>query len=145
MTAKTTLNRIRALVLVIATGIVASCGNVQAQPIGGSGRVLATWDGQEKAAFLHLVKPFEQQTGIKVIYTSTTDLSGKLWKALAVGDLPDVAGLPGPGEMQELARAGALVDLKGAIDIARYKRETAQAFVQLGTVDDQLVGIFTKS
>jgi alpha-glucoside transport system substrate-binding protein len=131
--------------LALIVMLVASCAPVQAGTHGGTVSVVATWEGAEKDAFMAIVEPFEQKTGITVKYTSTRDLSGKLWKGVATGDLPDVAGLPGPGEMQEFARAGALVDLNKAIDVAAYKAETAPAFVQLGTVDDRLVGVFIKS
>ena len=125
--------------------VIGGCSPVAAAPQGGTVTVLATWDGAERDAFMAMVKPFEQRTGITVQYDSTRDLSGKLWKGVATNQLPDVAGLPGPGEMREFAKAGALVDLNKAIDVSTYKAETAPAFVKLGTVDDRLVGMFVKS
>ncbi len=140
-----TIIRFRGLLLVLALVIIGGCAPASANPLGGTVTVLGTWEGPERAAFMAMVQPFEQRTGIAVVYKSTKDLSGRLWKGVATGDLPDVAGLPGPGEMKEFARAGALVDLNEVIDVARYKRETAPAFIQLGTVDDRLSGVFIKS
>ena len=145
MSHQTTASKIRLRLLGLALAVVAGCGPVDVGARGGSVTVLATWEGAERDAFMAMVKPFEDRTGITVNYSSTRDLSGRLWKAVATGEAPDVAGLPGPGEMREFARAGALVDLNQAIDVAAYKAETAPAFVQLGTVDDQLVGMFIKS
>lgn len=133
------------VLVLLALVVVAACGQAAAKPQGGTVSVLATWEGAERDAFMAMVEPFERRTGIRIAYTSTSNLSGKLWKGLATGDLPDVAGLPGPGEMRELARAGALIDLNGVIDIARYKSETAPAFIELGTVEDRLAGVFIKS
>ena len=138
-------SRFRALLLGLAVVAVGGCATVAAAPQGGTVSVLATWEGAERDAFMAMVRPFEDETGITVTYESTRDLSGKLWKDVATRHLPDVAGLPGPGEMREFAKAGALVDLNTAIDAAAYKAETAPAFVQLGTVDDKLVGMFVKS
>ncbi len=138
-------SKVRLLLVAAFMAVVAGCGTVAAGVHGGTVTVLATWDGAEHDAFMAMVAPFEAQTGITVSYSSTRDLSGRLWKAVATGELPDVAGLPGPGQMREFARAGALVDLNAAIDVAAYKAETAPAFVQLGTVDDRLVGLFIKS
>ena len=138
-------SKIRLLLAGVALILLAGCGPVDAGAHGGSVTVLATWEGAEREAFMAMIQPFEDRTGIVVNYTSTRDLSGRLWKAVATGALPDLAGLPGPGEMQEFAKAGALVDLNKAIDVAAYKAETAPAFVQLGTVDDELVGMFIKS
>jgi alpha-glucoside transport system substrate-binding protein len=39
---------------------------------------------------------------------------------------------------------GALVNLGDALDVAAYKAATAPAFVELGTVDDELAGVFVK-
>jgi alpha-glucoside transport system substrate-binding protein len=139
------LSTIRIAIVAVALVVIAGCAPVAAGPLGGSVTVLATWEGAERDTFMAVVAPFEQRTGITVKYTGTRDLSGKLWKGIAMGAKPDVAGLPGPGEMREFAQAGALVDLNRAIDVTAYKNETAPAFVQLGTVDDKLVGMFIKS
>jgi alpha-glucoside transport system substrate-binding protein len=68
-----------------------------------------------------------------------------LWEGVAKGRPPDVAGLPGPGQMAEFARHGALKDLTGVIDTAQYKLDTVPTFIDLGTVDGLLVGVFIKA
>jgi len=92
-----------------------------------------------------MVKPFEDRTGIHVEYSGTRNLNGLLWKGVATKNLPDVAGLPGPGQMREFARIGALKDLAGVIDVPTYKAETVPTFVEFGTVDGKLVGVFIKA
>ncbi|HSM33128.1 MAG TPA: ABC transporter substrate-binding protein, partial [Anaerolineae bacterium] len=87
---------------------------------------------------------FEERTGHRVEFTTTRDLQAALEAGLAAGDPPDIAGLPGPGFMTQLAKAGHLVDLGEVIDLGTYKRQTAPAFVHLGTVDGRLVGVFLK-
>jgi alpha-glucoside transport system substrate-binding protein len=106
--------------------------------------VLGSWEGPELDSFEAMVAPFEARTGIKVLYTATRDLKGVIQRGLDTGSAPDVAGLPGPGYMLSLAHKGALKDLSAAIDLGAYKRETAPAFVDLGTIDDRLVGVFIK-
>ncbi len=113
--------------------------------IGGEVTVIGTWGGDEEKAFLQMVKPFEDQTGVKVKYTGTRDLNTVLTTGVASGVLPDLAGLPGPGQMQQFAQAGALKPLDDVLDIASYKDQTAPALVQLGTVNNQVVGVFIKS
>jgi alpha-glucoside transport system substrate-binding protein len=112
---------------------------------GGTVRVLAVWEGTELDALLAVLAPFEERTGIEVLYSSTRDLRGVLGAELADGNPPDVAGLEGPGHMRELAEAGALRDLETAIDIQAYKADVAPTFIELGTVDGRLVGAFVKS
>lgn len=92
-----------------------------------------------------MVKPFEEETGVKVEYTGTRDLNAVLTTGVQAGILPDLAGLPGPGQMAEFAKAGALVDLGTVLDVKTYTSQTSPAFVSLGTVDGKLVGVFIKS
>ena len=138
-------HRGRSLTLAVALLVLAAgCVTEAPQATGESVTVLGSWEGPELDSFEAMVRPFERRTGIKVLYTATRDLRGVIDRGLAAGDPPDVAGLPGPGVMRDLARSGALKDLAGVIDLGTYKRETAPAFVDLGTVDDRLVGVFIK-
>ena len=110
---------------------------------GQSVTVIGTWGGTEQEAFFAMVKPWEDQTGAKVKYTGTRDLNTVLTTGVASGVLPDLAGLPGPGQMTEWA--DSLIDLGGVLDAATYTSETAAPLVELGTVNGKLVGVFIKT
>jgi len=128
--------------------LVTACSSAEGDSLtatGGVVRVLGSWEGPELASFRAMVAPFEHRTGIRVEYTATRDLEGVLSRGIAAGVAPDVAGLPGPGLMPQLVASGALKDLRGVIDLGRYKAETAPAFVDLGTVDGKLAGVFIKA
>ena len=107
--------------------------------------VIGTWGGDEQEAFLAMVKPWEDETGAKVKYTGTRDLNTILTTGVASGVLPDLAGLPGPGQMAEYAAAGALVPLEDVLDIDTYTAETAPSLVELGKTDGQVYGVFIKA
>ncbi len=113
--------------------------------VGGSVTVLAVLGDQEIAIFDNMMKPFTDQTGIKVDYTSTRDIDAILTTRVAAGNPPDCAVLPGPGKMAEFARQGKLVDLTAVLDMSRMKKDFAQGWLELGSVDGKLVGIFTKA
>jgi alpha-glucoside transport system substrate-binding protein len=115
------------------------------EQIGGSVSVIGTWGGDEEESFRAMIAPFEERTGITVEYTGTRDINAILTTGVASGILPDLAGLPGPGQMREFAERGALQPLDDKIDIERYRDETAQAFLDLGSVNDQVYGVFIKS
>jgi alpha-glucoside transport system substrate-binding protein len=132
-------------VLIVLALVIASCAPAQEPRIGGLVRVIGSWSGSEEDAFRAMITPFERETGVTVVYTGTRDLTGELWQGIARGQPPDVAGLPGPGQMADFARAGALQDLTPLIDVAQYKSDTVPAFVELGTVDGKLVGVFIKA
>jgi alpha-glucoside transport system substrate-binding protein len=139
---------VRGLLGLAALAMLAACSSPPAPaPIGGFVRVLGSWElpGPEYDAFRAVVAPFEKRTGYEVKYSPTRDLQRVLETGLRSGTVPDVAGLPGPGYLTDFARAGALVDLTKVIDVGQYKRETAPAFVDLGTVDGKLAGVFIKA
>jgi alpha-glucoside transport system substrate-binding protein len=107
--------------------------------------VIGTWGGDEQAAFLKMVAPWEQQTGAKVKYTGTRDINTILTTGVASGVLPDLAGLPGPGQMADYVKAGRLLPLDDTLDLASYTADTAPALANLGKVDGKVHGVFIKA
>jgi alpha-glucoside transport system substrate-binding protein len=125
---------------------VAACtGAVSPSPSRTVVRVMGSWEGPEIDAFRAAVLPFEESTGLTVIVSTTRDLKGSLERDFETGDPPDLAGLPGPGYLAELVREGHLVDLTDVIDTGTYLAETAPAFVDIGTVEGKLSGVFIKA
>jgi len=115
------------------------------EEIGGTVSVLAVWGGEELDNFMAMIEPFEEQTGITVEYEGTRDLNAVLTTRIEGGNPPDLAGLPGPGQLLELARAGELVALNDVLDMDAMREQYDEGFLQLATVDDNLYGIFIKS
>jgi alpha-glucoside transport system substrate-binding protein len=89
-----------------------------------------------------MIQPWLDQHGTQLNYTGQRDLAAALTAAIAAGTLPDVAGLPGPGNMQRYYADGDLLPLD-FVDFAAY--EAAVPFAGLGKAPDgKLIGIFTK-
>ncbi|MFI5293188.1 MAG: ABC transporter substrate-binding protein, partial [Candidatus Limnocylindrales bacterium] len=128
-----------------ASGSAGESPAASAGALGGSVSVIGTWTGAEQESFMAMVKPWEDQTGAKVEYTGTRDINNILTTGIQSGLLPDLAGLPGPGQMAEYVQAGALKPLNDVIDMTAYTADTAPGLVTLGTVNDQLYGIFIKA
>ncbi len=100
--------------------------------IGGSVSIVAVWSGgtdpkSEEFAFRSVLKPFTDATGVAINYTSTRDINAVLTTGVASGNLPDVAGLPGPGKVLELANQGVLKPLEDVIDVPAYVADTPGA------------------
>jgi alpha-glucoside transport system substrate-binding protein len=110
--------------------------------VGGSVSVLATWGGNEQNQFMAAVKPFQDQTGVNVQYTGTRDLNAVLATRVQAGNPPDLAGLPGPGVMIQYAKNGKLVDLSTVFDMTTLKDQISNQWIQLGTINNKLVGVF---
>jgi len=113
--------------------------------IGGEVSVVGTWTGSEQESFMAMVKPWADKTGVKVNYTGSRDLQAQLTTGIASGNLPDLAGLPGPGLMREWYDSG---DLKAMdfVNFEAYAGATPAGFADLGKAEDgKLIGIFTKA
>jgi alpha-glucoside transport system substrate-binding protein len=115
--------------------------------IGGSVTILAVWSGgddpkKEEYAFKQVLKPFTAKTGVEIKYTSTRDINAAITAGIQSGNLPDIAGLPGPGKMIELAKAGNLKPLDGLFDAAAYRTDTPGASALL--VDNKQYAEFFK-
>lgn len=117
----------------------------KADKLGGKVAVLGVWGGAELETFNKMVKPFEDRTGVKVEFEATRDLDAVLTTRVAAGNPPDLALLPSPGKMADLARQGKLVDLGTVLDKGAMKKSYAQSWLDLGSVDGKLVGIFPKA
>ncbi len=141
---------IMALVVVAGAGAYYYAQRRAAQPqpqekIGGTVTVLGVWGGSELESFLAMVKPFEEASGVNVEFEGTRDLNAVLTTRIQGGNPPDVAGLPGPGQMAEFAKAGNLVPLNTVVDMNAMSEQYAQSWIDLGTVDGNLYGIFIKA
>ena len=140
---------------VLAAGVLVFAAAGCNQPSGSAGpggsggagaevTVVGSWGGSEQDSFLAMVKPWEDRTGNKVKYTGSRGLGAYLTTAVASGTLPDLAGLPGPGEMVQFAKAGALKPLDSVLDMNAYKADTTTALVDLGSSVGKVVGVFMK-
>jgi alpha-glucoside transport system substrate-binding protein len=106
--------------------------------------VIGSWGDAEETNFRAMVKPWEERTGNTVAYTGSRGLGAYLTTAVASGTLPDLAGLPGPGEMAQFAEQGALKPIDTVLDMATYTADTVPALVDLGKVNGKVSAVFIK-
>ena len=128
--------------------LLSLCGFV-ATPLPGAQAdvvdVLGLWSGGELRDFQDVVSPWEQKTGHTMAFVSTRDLNAVLTTRLKAGDPPEVAILPNPGFMHELAEGGKLVALDTILDMNRIKRDYTRAWLELGSYQGKLHAIFYKA
>ncbi|MFD6423725.1 ABC transporter substrate-binding protein [Streptomyces sp. NPDC060198] len=116
-----TLGILCVCLVLVASGVYA--GVRWARGPQGSVTLLANWSGEERAQFEeHVIEPFEKKYRIDVIYQGSSALSQVLAADIAAGDPPDVAVLPGPGELLTYAAEGRLHPLDGLFDPGQYDR-----------------------
>jgi hypothetical protein len=138
--------------LAVAALLVAACGGGQSQAspaaqslAGQSLEVAAVWSATEQADFKQVLDAFKAKTGASYTYTSTGDNIGTvLGSRLAQKNPPDVAILPQPGLLNDLAKQGALFELDSATKSA-VQSNYASFWADLGSASGKQYGVFWKA
>ncbi|BBA97227.1 putative secreted protein [Actinacidiphila reveromycinica] len=103
--------------------VLAVVGAVVVRAVGDEGSVtlLANWSGQDERLFRQeVIEPFEAKEHIHVLYQGSSAESQVLDADAGAGAPPDVAVLPGPGELADYAATGQLQPLDDLFDAADF-------------------------
>jgi ABC-type glycerol-3-phosphate transport system substrate-binding protein len=124
----------------------AAAGTTVGGPLAGQRlAVVGPWSDAEEKDFRAVLARFEHDTGARVDYISAgNDIASTLTARVGRSDPPDVALVPQPGLLADLAAQGALVpidDVAGATVDANY----AAIWRTLGSVDGTLYGVWFKT
>ena len=112
----------------------------------GSITVFSLWGGSEQEAFQKVLDQFTEDTGIETKYESARDFLPVIRTRLAAGNPPDVAIIPRPGVVAELARDDSLIPLEDmGLDPETINENYSDTWTSLATVDDQLYGVVAKA
>jgi alpha-glucoside transport system substrate-binding protein len=106
--------------------------------------VFAQWIEAEGKSFDDSLKALRDATGINVVYSGITNYETVLGVRVAGGLAPDVAQIAQPGTMRNYQKEGKLVALDDFVDMDAIKADYNPSFVDLGTVDGKLYGLFYK-
>ena len=103
------------LAALVATGTAG--GGRHARGVSGSISIIAKWTGDEQKSFLAVVAEFKKKNpNVDVKYTPGGDNTPQLVStAVAGGNPPDIAVLPQPGLMRDLAKRGAAKPIEAAL------------------------------
>ena len=107
--------------------------------------LLNVWSTEEQASFKAMVAPFVQQNGTKINLESTRDLNATLTTRLQGNNPPDIAILPNPAKMQQIAKQGKLKALNDVVDMSQLQTDYAKTWIDLGTYNSKLYAIFMKA
>jgi alpha-glucoside transport system substrate-binding protein len=107
--------------------------------------VAGVWTGEEARRFASVLHAFEDRTGIRVTYAyETRNIAAKLQARLKRGCAPDVAILPQPGLLGDLARRGQIQPLD-ATTARVVARNYGTTWRELATVGGRLYGVWFKA
>ena len=128
--------------LAAASPFTPQCANER-----GPGRleVAGVWRGEEARSFRAVLARFERRTGAQVTYAyETHDIAKTLKERLDRGCPPDVALLPQPGLLRDLAERGRLEPMGPAVR-SLVRRNYADEWRRRATVDGKLYGVWFKA
>ncbi len=106
--------------------------------------VLGVWGGDEYTNFRDAVLPFTDKTGIGMAFEGTRDLAAVLTTRIEAGNPPDLAILPNPGQLYELAAEGKLVPLDSFMNKDQLVKDYGQSWVDIASYNGHVYGIFYK-
>lgn len=132
------------------TSTITACGNGGEEQSSSPSSaktvtVLGVVVGEQQEKLEAALAPFEEKTGIEVVYEGTDAFATLLPVRVESGDAPDVAMFPQPGLMRDFAQSGQLVPISDSIDLAQLQNAYSQYWIDLGTVDDELYGIWYRA
>ncbi len=114
------------------------------EDIGGSVEVAAVWSGAEQQSFEKVLDEFETRTGTKATFTSTTDKIATFLRTRIEGkEPPEVAVLPQPGLLADLAKQKALQPIDDVVG-DQVDASWAPDWRELGSHEGTLYGLFFK-
>lgn len=126
-----------------AAALLASCG--PSTSAAGSLDVLAVWSGEEQAAFRAVVAPFIRTTGIAVNLEATRNLDAALTMRSRGNNPPDVAVIPDPPQLRQLADQDLLVPLDTFLDMAKMRQDYAKDWLDLAAYRGHLYALIYKA
>jgi alpha-glucoside transport system substrate-binding protein len=136
------------LLLVVSTLLpIGGLGIVHAKPAraGLPVTIFASWAAAEKADFLAIASYCDAHYGTAVSYQqSSGDYGAELATRVQGGNAPDVATLSTPSSIKPYVQGGSLHPLT-FVNTPTFKRQYAQFWRSLGTINGTLYAIYMKA
>ncbi len=135
--------------LIFGVFLLASCGGGRQSAETGRGSksvtVLGVVVSEQQEKLEKALEPFEEKTGIDVIYEGTDSFATLLPVRVESGDAPDIAMFPQPGLMADFAQRGNLIPVTDFITEETLKSAYPETWLALGSADDKLYGIWYRT
>ena len=105
---------------------------------------------EEAQLFEQSFKPFEDATGIDVVYEGTKEFEAVLNVRVDAGDPPDIADMPQPGLVANLARVDALVDVSQYMNTDWLQENYGQGWLDMAAMpgsdgEDIMTGVWHRT
>jgi alpha-glucoside transport system substrate-binding protein len=138
-------------VLLLTAATVSACGGGG----GGGGEtkkgtgtitIFSLWGGSEQEAFQKVLTQFTKDTGIKTKYEAARDFLPVIRTRLAADNPPQMAIIPRPGFVAELAKDDVLIPLDDlGLDADKINENYSDTWTNLTTIDGTVYGVMAKA
>jgi len=112
---------------------------------GADVSILSVWVDTEDEKFTGSLASFEEATGINIEHTGTPEFETLINVQVESGDAPDIAIFPQPGLLASFVESGDALDLSPFISADDLAENYAETWIDLGTFDGQLSGVFFRA
>jgi alpha-glucoside transport system substrate-binding protein len=86
--------------------------------------------------------PFEERTGIDVVYEGNKDFETLILVRVEGNNAPDIAQFAQPGLLADFVRKGKVVDLNSFMEAGYLEKQYSKTFLDLATVDGKMAGLW---
>ena len=132
--------------LALALGACGGDGGGGTEEGDGTVTIFSLWGGSEQEAFQKVLTQFTKDTGIKTKYESARDFLPVIRTRLAADNPPQMAIIPRPGFVAELAKDDVLISLEDlGLDADKINEQYSDTWTNLTTVDDTVYGVVAKA
>lgn len=112
---------------------------------GTSVNIFGAFVDVDAERFEAAVIPFEEATGIDIVYEGSGDFETLVRVRAEGGDPPDIAVFPQPGLMADLARQGYIEDVSDWLSMDYLQQQYTDAWLELSKVDDIYAGVWYRA
>ena len=89
----------------------------------------------DQVFFEESIKPFEEATGIDIVYVGNKDFESTIQMRVEGGNAPDIADFPQPGLLGNLAKKGYMIDVRNVISEDWLKENYSEAWLDLAMME----------
>lgn len=107
--------------------------------------VLGVVVGEQQEKLEAALAPFEEKTGIDVVYEGTDAFATLLPVRVESGNAPDVAMFPQPGFMRDFAQSDQLLPISEFVNREALEDDYSEYWLDLATVDEDLYGVWYRA
>lgn len=140
------------LAIGLSLSFLSACGGDQAANTDGTGdsgagtvTVLGVVVGEQQEKLEAAFAPFEEATGIDVVYEGTDAFATLLPVRVESGDAPDIAMFPQPGLMADFAQSGQLIPITSFMEMGDLEAAYPADWITLGSVDGDVYGVWFRA